>query len=232
MPHTIAENLQRLQTARTNIATAITTKGGTVTSGDGFEDFVTDIATIPSGGGQAETDLANMISRANNASVTIPNSVTTIGREVFYNWEGLTSVTIPNSVTTIGISAFQGCVNLSSITIPNSVTTISDQAFMSCWGLTSVTVPDTVTSLGASAFANCRRIISATIGNGVPTLGDYAFSSCTNLTSVTIGNGVTTISRYAFRNTALTDIYIDKAEGSVTGAPWGATNATVHWTGT
>ena len=45
--HTIAENLQRLQTARTNIATAITTKGGTVTSGDGFEDFATDIATIP-----------------------------------------------------------------------------------------------------------------------------------------------------------------------------------------
>ena len=49
--HTIAENLTRLQTARTAIAGAITAKGGTVTSGDGFEDFPTDIATIPSGGG-------------------------------------------------------------------------------------------------------------------------------------------------------------------------------------
>ena len=48
--HTIAENLTRLTTARTNIANAITAKGGTVTSGDGFEEFPADIATIPSGG--------------------------------------------------------------------------------------------------------------------------------------------------------------------------------------
>jgi hypothetical protein len=47
---TIAENLTKLQTARTNIANAITAKGGTVASGDGFEDFPSDIATIPSGG--------------------------------------------------------------------------------------------------------------------------------------------------------------------------------------
>lgn len=50
---TIAENLTKLQTARTNIASAITAKGGTVSQGDGFEDFATDIATIPSGSGGA-----------------------------------------------------------------------------------------------------------------------------------------------------------------------------------
>ena len=53
--HTIAENLTRLQTARTNIATAITTKGGTVASGAGFEDFPTAIGTIPAGGGGSDT---------------------------------------------------------------------------------------------------------------------------------------------------------------------------------
>lgn len=47
--HTIAENLARLQAARTAIAGAITAKGGTVTTGDGFEEFPADIATIPSG---------------------------------------------------------------------------------------------------------------------------------------------------------------------------------------
>ena len=51
--HTIAENLTRLTTARTNIANAIAAKGGTVTSGDGFEEFPADIATIPSGGGES-----------------------------------------------------------------------------------------------------------------------------------------------------------------------------------
>lgn len=46
--HTIAENLSRLITAKTDIANAITTMGGTVGQNDGFEEFATDIATIPS----------------------------------------------------------------------------------------------------------------------------------------------------------------------------------------
>ena len=44
---TINENLQRLQTCKSDISSAITTKGGTVSSGDGFEEFPADIATIP-----------------------------------------------------------------------------------------------------------------------------------------------------------------------------------------
>ena len=51
MPNTIADNLQRLIDAKDDIADAITAKGGTVASGDGFEAFSADIATIPSGGG-------------------------------------------------------------------------------------------------------------------------------------------------------------------------------------
>jgi hypothetical protein len=44
--HTIAENLTRLQNAKTAIGNAITAKGGTVASGDGLEEFAADIATI------------------------------------------------------------------------------------------------------------------------------------------------------------------------------------------
>ena len=46
----IATNLQRLVTAKSDIADAITAKGGTVNQGDGFEEFPADIATIPEGG--------------------------------------------------------------------------------------------------------------------------------------------------------------------------------------
>lgn len=49
MPNTIADNLARLQTARTDIANAITTMGGTVSAGDGFEDFPAEILGIPAG---------------------------------------------------------------------------------------------------------------------------------------------------------------------------------------
>lgn len=51
---------------------------------------------------------------------------------------GLTSVTIPNSVTTIGEKAFSGCVELTSVTIPNSVTTIDIYAFAGCSRLKEV----------------------------------------------------------------------------------------------
>ena len=48
--HTIAQNLQRLQDAKTAISNAITTKGGTVAVGDGLEEFAGAIGTIPTRG--------------------------------------------------------------------------------------------------------------------------------------------------------------------------------------
>ena len=62
-------------------------------------------------------------------SVIIPNNVTAIGNQAFYDCKHLISVTIPNSVTTIGSCAFSGCEKLSSVIIPNSVTTIEEWAF-------------------------------------------------------------------------------------------------------
>ena len=64
--------------------------------------------------------------------LVIPNSVTSIGDNLFRYCTGLTSVTIPNSVTSIGQFAFLGCTGLTTITIPNSVTRIGDQAFYNC----------------------------------------------------------------------------------------------------
>jgi hypothetical protein len=51
----------------------------------------------------------------------------------------LTSVTIPNSVTSIGGNAFLNCTSLTSVTIPNSVTNIGNYAFNGCNSLTSIT---------------------------------------------------------------------------------------------
>lgn len=65
-------------------------------------------------------------------SITIPNSVTSIGECAFQRCKRLTSIIIPNSVKTIRSGAFLGCRNLASITIPNSVTTIGYEAFYGC----------------------------------------------------------------------------------------------------
>ena len=141
-------------------------------------------------------------------SVTIPNSVTSIGDWAFRECSGLTSVTIGNSVESIGLSAFYGCSGLTSVTIPNSVTSIGGLAFRECSGLTSVTIGNSVESIGIYAFYNCSGLTSVTIGSGVKYIGKYAFYNCSGLTSVTIGSGVEEISYSAFANCPeLLDVY-------------------------
>ena len=114
-------------------------------------------------------------------SYIIPNSVTSIGEEVFCCCGGLISITIPNSVTSIGEDAFSLCNGLTSITIPNSVTSIGNSAFWDCDGLTSITIPNSVTSIGDSAFYSCDGLTSITIPSSVTSIGNGAFASCSKL---------------------------------------------------
>ena len=149
------------------------------------------------------------------ASVTIPDSVTSIAWYAFFGCCGLTSVTIPDSVTNIGESAFSGCIGLTSVTIPDSVTGIEWGAFSGCSGITSVTVPgwkceitfdnvtnlvisEGTTSIGDGAFSNCSGLTSVTIPDSVTNIGNWAFSGCSCLTSVTIPSSVTNIGDGAF----------------------------------
>jgi hypothetical protein len=66
--------------------------------------------------------------------------VKSIAGAAFRGCSGLTSITIPESVTSIGKNAFYNCSGLTSITIPESVTSIGEGAFNNCSGLTSVYV--------------------------------------------------------------------------------------------
>ena len=122
-------------------------------------------------------------------TVTIDNSVTSIGEYAFYECSKLTSITIPNSVTSIGDYAFGFCSSLTSVTIPNSVTSIGNNAFYNCRSLTSVTIPNSVISIGSYAFSNCSSLTSVTIPNSVTSIGDYAFNNCSSLTSITVDYG-------------------------------------------
>ena len=131
-------------------------------------------------------------------SVTIPDSVTSIGDSAFEDCSSLQSVTIPDSVTCIGDRAFYGCSSLQSITIPDSVTSIGDSAFEHCYSLQSVTIPDSVTSIGYRAFYYCTSLQSVTIPNSVTSIGDEAFSGCSFLQSVTIPDSMTNIDDRVF----------------------------------
>ena len=148
---------------------------------------------------------------SNLTSVTIPDSVTSIGNRAFSGCSSLTSVTIPDSVTSIGEKAFYGCRNLTSITIGNGVTSIGDWAFDGCTGLTSVTIPDSVTSIGSSAFSGCSSLTSVTIPDSVTSIGSYAFNGCDNL-EITIN----TDDKYLYSEDGTTILLCDSSVTSVT----------------
>lgn len=149
-------------------------------------------------------------------SITIGNSVTSIGRKLFYGCESLTSVTIPNSVTSIKYQAFLGCSNLTSITIPNGVTSIGNSAFRECLVLTSVTIGNNVTSIGAWTFRGCSALTSVVIGNSVTSIGEEAFDGCTGLTNIQLlSKTPPTVESGNFAESQYTDITLYVPVGSL-----------------
>ncbi|MBR1958572.1 MAG: leucine-rich repeat domain-containing protein, partial [Tidjanibacter sp.] len=88
----------------------------------------------------------------------------------------LTSITIPDSVVSIGSYAFQNCSSLTSVTIGNGVSKIGGHAFQNCSSLTSVTIGNGVTTIGGSAFSGCKSLTSVYCKPTTPPSGDsYMF---------------------------------------------------------
>ena len=114
-------------------------------------------------------------------SVTIPNTVKSIGCLAFMYCRNIKTVNIPDSVTNIENGLFEYCDSLVSITIPNSVTEIGERAFMECVSLAEITIPDSVTSIGYEAFSNCHNLKTINIPNTVQSIGPSTFNGCDSL---------------------------------------------------
>ena len=150
-------------------------------------------------------------------SVTIPNSVTSIGDVAFCYCNGLKSVTIGNSVESIGAEAFCGCSSLTSVSIPKSVTEMDNNyVFLNCDGLKSISVdvnnPNYCSENGVLFDKKQTQLIqypanktgtSYTIPNGVIAIDNYAFHGNKNLTSISIPNSVIAIGAEILSNSSL-----------------------------
>ncbi len=88
----------------------------------------------------------------------VPDSVTQIEDEAFFNCTNLQYVILPDSLTIIGNSCFNGCSSLKEIKIPNSVTEISWWTFSRCKSLTNVKMPNTVVKIYDNAFNSCANL--------------------------------------------------------------------------
>ena len=147
---------------------------------------------------------------ANNCSsletVTLPDSVTSLGTNGFQNDSKLTTLHLPNSLGTISNYLCHTCTALSTLVLPSNITSIGNYAFQYS-GLTAITIPQRVTSVGGQTFGGCSKLTEVHFLGKPTTIATSAFNGCTNLL----------------------DIYVPWSYGQVSGAPWGATKAQIYY---
>ncbi|MBR3269408.1 MAG: leucine-rich repeat domain-containing protein [Oscillospiraceae bacterium] len=100
--------------------------------------------------------------------VTIPDTVKIIGEGAFWGFSeegGVTDVVIPDSVTEIRANAFYDCEKLEKVTLPETVRTIEKNVFENCKSLTEITLPKSVREIGRTAFYGCEALREITILN-------------------------------------------------------------------
>lgn len=187
--------------------------------------------------------------------LTIPSEVdgyrvTALGKNAFYGFP--TSISIPDSVISIGTNPFHSCLYLTSIfvspdhptlaiidgvlfekstktlichpssyntkgyTVPPGIQKIGAYAFSNCSSLTSISIPGSVPSIGEEAFAYCSSLTSITLPDSVVSIGDYAFHYCHSLTSVSIPANVFSIGEGAFSSCfSLTSVILPASVTSI-----------------
>ena len=163
--------------------------------------------------------------------INIPESVTNIGQDAFYEcslepkllvydkgtkcygWIGdkkkCTEVVIPEGVTSVGASAFSYCSNLTSVIIPESVTSIGKEAFNGCNSLEPELLFYDKGTKCYGWIGDKEKCIDVVIPEGVTSIVDSAFYWCNSLASIKIPKTVTSIGKFAFYNcTRLKEINI------------------------
>ena len=145
--------------------------------------------------------------------MSIPKGVTEIG-DFGLAGDGLTAVTLPDGLQSLGRGAFDSCTSLTNTTLPAAITAVPGKCFADCTKLLNVKYAGTVTAIGDLAFESCKSLVTAPIPATVTELGASAFNGCVALTDVTLPAGVTAIPDGCFQGcTALADM---KLPGTVT----------------
>ena len=170
-------------------------------------------------------------------SVELPSGMKAIAASAFAN-SAIVSITIPNTVTSLGNKAFSGCTNLTTVvfeeggtaalTLGTASSTTGNGPFNGCSSLTTVNLPERLTVIGGGSFYN-TNVNSITIPSTVTAIWNGAFQSCENLTSVSITDTaekpsqLTAIKGAAFRGSSITSINFPD---TVTSIDLGAFNET------
>lgn len=160
-------------------------------------------------------------------NVNAPLSTAT-GYGCFYKCSSLESVSLPNAKTVEEVS-FCGCTKLKKLNFPNVIKmTGTMYHFKDCISLEEINLP-LCENVGQHSFYNCKSLKKINIPNA-KTFSQQGFYGCSSLLEFKFGVLPTSISNNCFSNCSnLADIYVPWAEDEVANAPWGASNATIHY---
>lgn len=138
-------------------------------------------------------------------SITLPATVTEVGRRAFANLKKMTSYTAPAGIV-YDNDAFYQCAKLAdeagfviidnsamayfgqaeTVTVPEGTHTLRESLFRKCGELTSVRLPASLRTICAGAFAECESLESISLPDGMTEIGYMAFSDCTRLKGINL----------------------------------------------
>ncbi|MBO5925870.1 MAG: leucine-rich repeat domain-containing protein [Clostridia bacterium] len=197
---------------------------GTYAVGGGEAKYLSNIIIPATYSNKPVTKIAdNAFSNFEFSSITLPNSITSIGDSAFFNCDNIDNITLPNNIVEIGDSAFASCNQLTNINIPTGVKNIANYiffdcsklanisilgnienigefAFSECTSLVNLNIPDCVKDIGNSAFYNCNKLETFELPNQLLNIGNSSFYNCIKISTLTIPSSVTQIGAFAFYN--------------------------------
>lgn len=142
--------------------------------------------------------------------VVIPEGVTTIHQNSFFQFDEVSAIHLPNSLTHIGKFAFSNCEALDNVLLPPAIAHIGGGAFSYCTNLHSVILPDKAIEIGYRAFA-CTALekVGANWSKNVLYVDNHAIGAFTRKDGeCVIRDSTISIANCAFADTRFTNIII------------------------
>lgn len=130
---------------------------------------------------------------------TVPNGATAVEEEAF-SCCSLKNISLPDSVTRVGANLFCNCTELESVRLPANLKTLSPFMFCGCKSLKEIEMPDEVEDFTEGLFAECSSLEEIPFRGGIKTLPEGVFDSCTSIKTLVIPETVTKICSGAIVN--------------------------------
>lgn len=118
--------------------------------------------------------------QSNITSITLPNSIKSMGNDCLSSCKNLTTAILPESLTSIGNNCFKYSSSLTNVTLPKQLVSLGKYSFYLCENLTSIDLPKSITSVGKECFNGCSALTRITLPSNITTLGEGCFNNLAN----------------------------------------------------